>query len=83
MARWAVLASFRNGELPQAPTAHKHARRSCGKIEAYLLPARKARPKLSEYSIRVGGDDEAWLYRESRRSAWAATPGALAWLKSA
>ena len=67
----------------QALTALKHARTSCGKIEAYLLPAHKARPKLSEYPIRVGGDDEAWLYRESRRSVWAAAPAALAWLKSA
>ena len=78
----AVLARFRIGELPQALIALKHARSVCGKIEAYLLPARKAKPKLSEYSISVGGDDEAWLYRESMRLVWAATPGALAWLKS-
>jgi tetratricopeptide (TPR) repeat protein len=79
----AVLAYFRLGKLPQARAALKHARNVCGNVEAYLLPARKAKPKLSEYGIVVGGDDEAWLYREAMRSVWAATPGALAWLKSA
>ena len=77
----AVLARFRQGDLKLAGAALKAAREHCENIEPYLLPARKAQPKMGEFGMTVGGADEAWLYRRDMRAVWAGTPGALDWLK--
>ena len=77
----AVLAWYRKQDMARAAAALRAARKACKKIESFLLPARKAKPKMSSYGIQYGGDDEAWLYREQMRAVWAATPGALDWLK--
>jgi tetratricopeptide (TPR) repeat protein len=77
-----VLALYRQGKLGEAEHALANAIKYGPKILPWLLPARKAKPKaVSEYGIQVGGDEEAWHYREDMREAWAATDGALAWLK--
>ena len=76
-----VLALYRLGELPKAAAALKAAKKRSPKIVKYLLPGHKAEPKSSEYGIQVGGDDEAWLYREAMRDVWQSVPGAMAWLK--
>ena len=76
-----VLALYRLGDLPQATAALKAANKLNPKIVKFLLPARKAQPKASEYGIQMGGDDEAWRYREDMRDAWESAPGALDWLK--
>lgn len=76
-----ALAWFRKGDQLRADAALKVARKHCGKIESWLLPSRKAQPKMSPYGVTVDGDDEAWLYREQMRPVWSATPRALDWLK--
>ena len=76
-----VLALYRLGELPQAAAAFKVANKKRPKIVKFLLPARKAQPKSSPYGIQIGGDDEAWRYREEMRDVWQSVPGAMEWLK--
>ena len=77
-----ILALFRLGEAAKALNALIEANHANPKIAKWLLPARKAEPKTtSSYGIQVGGDEEAWLYREDMRDVWDATPGAMAWLK--
>lgn len=77
----AVLAWFRKGDMRKAGAALKTARRDCKKIEAWLVPARKAEPPSGEFGVALGGDEEAWNYRCDMREVWAATPGAFDWLK--
>lgn len=76
-----VLALYRLGELPRAAVALKAATKQCPQIVKFLLPARKAQPKPSPYGIQIGGDDEAWRYRDEMREVWQSVPGAMAWLK--
>lgn len=77
----AALAWFRKGDRARAGAALKSARELCEHIEPYLVPAKKAQPKMGEYGVTVGGADEAWLYRRDMRDVWAASPGALEWLR--
>ncbi len=76
-----VLALFRLGDIPGATAALKAANKHKPKIVKFLLPVRKAEPKSSPYGIQIGGDDEAWLYREAMRDVWLSVPGAMEWLK--
>ena len=34
-------------------------------------------PDRNPYGVILGGEEEAWLYREAMRQAWKETPGAL------
>ena len=77
-----VLALYRLGRMPEARAAVSVARKHNRKIAKFLLPEYKAEPALSPHHIQVGGDDEAWCYREDMRRVWAAVPGALEWLKN-
>ncbi|MFV0277757.1 MAG: SEC-C metal-binding domain-containing protein [Parahaliea sp.] len=47
-----------------------------------LLAKKPVQPEFSGYGIRIGGEDEAWLYRESTLALWQAG-GALDWLRLA
>ena len=76
-----VLALYRLGELAQATVELKEAHNLSPKIVRFLLPARKAEPKSSDYGVQIGGDDEAWLYRDEMRGIWQSVPGVMAWLK--
>jgi hypothetical protein len=40
-----------------------------------------AEPRMREGWITVGGEDEAWLYRQAMRETWQATPDALEHLR--
>ena len=53
------------------------------KVADYLLAARKKKPPLNDFGISVGGDDEAWIYRDAMRDIWKSTPGAFKLLKHA
>lgn len=77
----AALGWFRKGDMQRAGAVLKAARETCENIEPYLVPAKKAQPKMGEFGISVGGADEAWIYRREMRAVWAATPGAFEWLK--
>ena len=76
-----AIALFRLGELKPATKALKDAHRHSSKIAKFLLPAKKAQPKSSEYGIQIGGEEEAWNYRDAMREVWQAAPGAMDWLK--
>ena len=76
-----VLALYRLGDVAGAAAALKAANKQKPKIVKFLLPARKAQPKSSPHGIQIGGDDEAWQYREEMREVWMSVPGAMDWLK--
>jgi tetratricopeptide (TPR) repeat protein len=78
----AVLALVRLQRLQEAERALLTARSDLPKTAQYLLPARIRRPKLQQGTIEVGGDDQAWFYRDEMRSVWQQTPGALEWLRA-
>jgi hypothetical protein len=78
----AVLALVRMQRMPEAERALHAAHSDLPKTAQYLLPARIRRPKLQQGTIEVGGDDQAWFYRDEMRSVWQQTPGALEWLRA-
>jgi tetratricopeptide (TPR) repeat protein len=49
--------------------------------DALLRQRMKEPDNLHSGYITLGGEDEAWNYRESARDIWLATPGATEWLK--
>ena len=77
----AVLAWYRKGEPAKAARELKEAVRFMPLVPAFLIPTRKAQPKLSKLGVTAGGPDEAWLYRADMREVWAGVPGLLDWLK--
>jgi hypothetical protein len=76
-----VLALFRLKRVSEAEAALRAARDELPKVVPYLLPARIKRPQLSEVGVTMGGDDQAWIYRDQMRSVWQETEGAMEWLK--
>jgi len=78
-----ALVLFRRGRELDAGSALREAMDAFPKVIGYLIPERRRRPKLAPGRVTYGGDDEAWYYREDMRAAWAATPGAIEWLKRA
>jgi hypothetical protein len=78
----AVLALVRMQRMKEAERALRTAVSDLPKTAQYLLPARIRRPKLQQGTIEVGGDDQAWFYRDEMRSVWQQTPGALEWLRA-
>jgi hypothetical protein len=79
----AVLAWYRKGDPERAARELEEATRHMPLVPGYLVPARKAEPKLSRLGVTAGGPDEAWLYRAEMREVWAGVPGLLDWLKRA
>jgi tetratricopeptide (TPR) repeat protein len=78
----AILALVRLRRLQEAERALRDARSDLPKTAQYLLPARIRRPRIVQGRIEVGGDDQAWLYRDEMRAVWQQTPGALEWLRA-
>jgi tetratricopeptide (TPR) repeat protein len=78
----AVLALVRLQRMQEAERALRTAQSDLPKTAQYLLPARIRRPKLQQGTIEIGGDDQAWFYRDEMRSVWQQTPGALEWLRA-
>lgn len=76
-----VLALYRLGRIDQAEVAIRDAVVDLPKVPRYLSAKRVRKPKLDSLGVRVGGDDQAWLYRQEMRDVWEATPGAIDWLK--
>ena len=76
----AALALFRLGKLEEATVALRRCVTDRPNVPRYLIREQIRRPKLHDLGITVGGNDEAWIYREAMRDAWASTPGALEWL---
>jgi tetratricopeptide (TPR) repeat protein len=76
-----ALALFRLGRIGDAEAAVRNAVVDLPKVPHFLIAKRVRQPKLDSFGVRVGGDDQAWLYRQEMRDVWQATSGALDWLK--
>jgi hypothetical protein len=76
-----ALALYRMGREQAAQTAARSAIEALPKVARTLLAKSPRRPRIDVHAIRVGGDDQAWLYREAMLDAWQATAGALDWLR--
>lgn len=76
-----VLALYRMDRLGQAEEAARWTAKLRPKVLRYLIAERVRKPKMHPSRVTLGGDDEAWFYREEMREVWMATPGAVAWLK--
>ena len=76
-----VLALYRLERLEEACDALIDAKTDLPKIPRFLSAKRIRKPKIDDFGVKLGGDDQAWQYREEMRDIWSATPGALDWLK--
>lgn len=77
-----ALALYRMEEYAQAELALFEAREGSPKVVAAITREKMKEPKRQFVGhITLGGDDEAWEYRQSARDLWLNTPGAIDWLK--
>ncbi len=77
-----VLALYRLGRMQEAEAAVREAIDRLPLVPAYLVREKVRARKLDGEAVAVGSADQAWLYREEMRDVWAATPGALEWLRA-
>jgi hypothetical protein len=77
-----ALALFRLERKDEATRVLRDAVREWPKVSDYLLREKPRRPKLSEFGVTPGGDDEAWLYRDRMLGVWQACPDAMDWLRA-
>ena len=75
-----VLALYRLGRPDDAAAALVDARKYLPLVTDYLLRKSIETPALDEH-VTVGGEDQAWLYRDDMREVWMATDGMRRWLK--
>lgn len=78
-----VLALYRLGRLDEAEAALAEALQSLPVVAQHLTAKRVKKPTIRHDTVTVGGDDQAWLYREAMRDVWQATPGILDWVRKA
>jgi tetratricopeptide (TPR) repeat protein len=76
-----ALAYYRQGEIGIAEEVLGEAMSILPKVVPMLLKKTVKKPRLLDQSVRIGGDDQAWYYRETARELWLQTPGAMNWLK--
>lgn len=76
-----VLAFYRLKRTGEAREALREAVGGLPEVPHYLTASRVRKPAVDPHSVRMGGKDQAWLYREDMRATWQATPGALEWLR--
>lgn len=65
-----ALALFGQNKLIMATSVLREAVSDSPKLLAWLLKANPTEPRRSPYGIRVGGDDEAWWYRQHNLAQW-------------
>jgi tetratricopeptide (TPR) repeat protein len=75
------LALWRLGRRAEAEAALTAAAADRPLVVAALLAGEMTPPEIQPDRVMIGGDDEAWLYRESMRETWLATPDALEYLR--
>jgi tetratricopeptide (TPR) repeat protein len=75
------LALWRLGRRSEAEKALRAAAADRPLVTEALLAPELEEPGLTPGRVTMGGADEAWLYRESMRDVWLATPGALDFLR--
>ena len=76
-----ALALFALGRRGEATTALSDAVAAYPKLLAWLLKPNPKAPRLSPLGIRVGGNDEAWIYRREHLDLWQRL-GALDWARA-
>lgn len=77
-----VLALYRLGDLVGAARLLVKAVDDLPMVKDYLVKKRVAKPRLDPEGVRLGGRDQAWIYREDMRDCWVETTGCLDWLKA-
>ena len=75
-----VLALFLLGRRGDALAALARAQERAPRIAKMLLAKNPRMPKLQTGLMRIGGEDEAWYYRQDWRGVWESA-GALDWLR--
>jgi tetratricopeptide (TPR) repeat protein len=76
-----VLAHLKRNDTDSAKVALALAYKRLPKVAEYLLKPIVEKPELSEHGVTIGGDDQAYRYRQDALPIWQEAPGALAWLK--
>ncbi len=77
-----VLALVRLSRLHEAEQALQAAYAALPKVLNYLISEKRKPPKLDPHGIVIGGNDQAWYYREDMRDVFLETPGMIGWLES-
>ena len=75
------LALYRLGRKTEAVEAVGNAVEDLPRVLQYLLRNRIDQPPADEDGMVVGGEYQAWLYRDGMRPTWLAAPGMKDWLK--
>lgn len=76
-----VLALYRLGRTEEAEAALCQAVEFLPKVVRHLAADQIRKPRIDPTGIRLGGDDQAWLYREAMRDIWQAASDILPWLE--
>ena len=76
-----ALALYRLGREDEAAKVLNEAVKHLPLVLKYLLRNRIERPAEDEHGLLIGGEFQAWQYREDMREIWLAVPGMRDWLK--
>lgn len=76
-----VLALWAVADKNSAKKHWGEVKKSNPYIKKYMIKSKIKAPELHPTTISMGGEDEAWYYRQSAREIWLAHKGAINWLK--
>ena len=76
-----VLALWATGDTGSAQKQWLEVKKHNSHIKKYMLKSKIATPELTPYAVTMGGEDEAWLYRDAARDTWLEHKGTVSWLK--
>ncbi len=75
-----ALALFRLGREEEAGEAMRTAAERLPRVLKHLQRERAPRPRPDDFGMVIGGEYQAWLYRQDMRETWLAVPGIQDWL---
>jgi hypothetical protein len=73
-----ALALFALGRTDEASSVLREAVGAYPKILTWLLKSQPKAPPSGRFGIEIGGDEEAWIYRQQHLGLWQHL-GALDW----
>ncbi len=76
-----ILALYKLGRLDEVKAAIKMHKKYNLHVFKEILKIEHPQPELIPGRVRVGGEDEAWLYWQAQGNIWMTTPGAREFLK--